>query len=222
MKSTLLNYIFIDLLMSGAIVGLFNLSNVHRLNAVPDPHHHSSPTEVPVKQTSMKMIHSDRHFLEMMIYHHQNAIEIAKLASNRSKHSEVKMLSSSILQTQTREIDQMKTWYKMWYDTDVTIDSKGMMQHHLAMMKMHRNSGMMGMYKSRMSIQRDLMTLNNSPDFDREFIRQMIAHHQIEIHIAQMHLKHSTHLEVKNLAQSMIEAHRAEISQMQQWIQQWN
>jgi uncharacterized protein (DUF305 family) len=56
----------------------------------------------------------DKLFLSEMIDHHQGAIEMAKLAKNQAKHSEIKQMANDIITAQTSEISQMKTWQQDW------------------------------------------------------------------------------------------------------------
>ena len=57
----------------------------------------------------------ERHFLEQMIPHHEDAVAMAELALTRAEHPELKQLAETIIRDQTREIDQMSSWYKAWY-----------------------------------------------------------------------------------------------------------
>lgn len=56
----------------------------------------------------------DKKFLELMIEHHQGAIDMAKPAEANASHKEVKELASAIITAQTKEMDQMKAWQKEW------------------------------------------------------------------------------------------------------------
>ena len=47
-------------------------------------------------------------FAQMMITHHQGAIEMAKLAGDKAEHQEIKQLASEIIKAQEREIEIMK------------------------------------------------------------------------------------------------------------------
>lgn len=67
----------------------------------------------------------------------------------------------------------------------------------------------------------DLYALQNAPDFDREFIQQMIPHHQMGVMMASMVLNSTQRPEIRKLAQSIITSQTAEINQMQQWYQNW-
>jgi uncharacterized protein (DUF305 family) len=56
----------------------------------------------------------DKKFLELMIEHHQSAIDMAKPGAANAQHEEVKTLANAIVTDQTKEISQMQTWQKEW------------------------------------------------------------------------------------------------------------
>jgi uncharacterized protein (DUF305 family) len=71
----------------------------------------------------------DKAFVEMMIAHHQGAIDMAVLAKDNAKHDEIKKLSEDIIAAQTKEIEQMKQWQQAWgYSSDEMMN--GMHQGH--------------------------------------------------------------------------------------------
>ncbi|HLP43730.1 MAG TPA: DUF305 domain-containing protein, partial [Candidatus Nanoarchaeia archaeon] len=53
----------------------------------------------------------DRHFIEQMIPHHEGAIEMAKLALEKSKRPEILSLANGIIDAQQSEITNMQKWY---------------------------------------------------------------------------------------------------------------
>jgi uncharacterized protein (DUF305 family) len=57
----------------------------------------------------------DLRFINAMIPHHEGAITMAKDASSKSRHSEIKKLAQDIITSQQKEIDQMKEWRQAWY-----------------------------------------------------------------------------------------------------------
>lgn len=57
----------------------------------------------------------DQEFISQMILHHQSAIEMAKLALTKSKREEIINLSNAVIETQGREVEEMKSWQKLWY-----------------------------------------------------------------------------------------------------------
>jgi len=59
--------------------------------------------------------HFDEAFIDAMIPHHQSAIEMAQVASEKSKIPEIKELAQNIVSAQKREIEQMRHWREQWY-----------------------------------------------------------------------------------------------------------
>jgi uncharacterized protein (DUF305 family) len=57
----------------------------------------------------------DEAFIDAMIPHHRSAIEMAQVASKKSKIPEIKELAGNIVSAQKLEIEQMKQWRKEWY-----------------------------------------------------------------------------------------------------------
>lgn len=227
MKNKNLIYGLIGLLSSSALGGLLIINNTQAQSPNPQHNIHHPFAQVTPSQPSQPlqrrmMTQVDRHFIEMMIPHHENAIEMAKLALNRAKHPEIKKLAQAIIKDQNREIEQMRSWYKKWYGTEVPATPMAGM----GMMRMHQGRGE-GMNRGmmRMSMHRDMQVhldiLKNASDFDREFIREMIPHHQTAVMMSYMVVNSGTHPELRNLAQSIIQTQTAEITQMQQWYQAW-
>lgn len=188
-----------------------------------------SPGNLPAGRTGMPgmMAQADQHFIVMMIPHHEGAIAMAELAASRAKHPEIKKLAETIKTTQTQEIRQMRAWYQQWYGTDVPDWTPGM-GRGAGMMSRNRipsappMPGRMGrgrMNQGRMGT--DLDALKQAPDFDREFLAQMIPHHQMALMMSTMASSNATRPEIRALAQSIIRSQSAEIEQMQQWYQAW-
>ncbi|PSB24942.1 DUF305 domain-containing protein [Stenomitos frigidus] len=225
-------YSLTGLLAIGALTGtlLVNRTQAQSPNA---------DQPAPPPQSGM-MAPSAQHFIEMMIPHHQDAVEMANLALARAKHPELKTLAVAIKRDQTREIQQMRGWYKAWYGKEVPatamMNGSGMMGNQGMMgsqqgtgQGMMGGSGMMGnqqgmgqgMMTRNGMMRTDLTALKNAPDFDKEFLRQMIPHHQMAVHMAQMVQNQKTRPEIRTLAQSILKSQTAEIKQMQQWQKAW-
>lgn len=61
----------------------------------------------------------DEVFLSEMIVHHQGAIEMSRDVVENSHHPELKNFADRIIETQTKEVDQMKQWQHEWgYHTE--------------------------------------------------------------------------------------------------------
>jgi uncharacterized protein (DUF305 family) len=57
----------------------------------------------------------DRAFIDAMIPHHQSAIEMARVASEKSENPQIKELAENIVSAQQAEIEQLKQWRVDWY-----------------------------------------------------------------------------------------------------------
>ena len=137
----------------------------------------------------------DRHFMEQMIPHHEDAVAMAELALSRAEHPELKQLAETIIRDQTREIEQMRTWYRSWYGIDAPAGDGGFGGRD-------GGGGMMG--GGMMNDEADLEALEAAPVFDKEFIEQMIPHHQMGVMMARMVLSRSDRPEIQDLARAII------------------
>jgi uncharacterized protein (DUF305 family) len=57
----------------------------------------------------------DKAFIEMMVPHHEGAIQMANHELTRGTNPEIRALAQSIIKSQTLQIAQMKRWYQSWY-----------------------------------------------------------------------------------------------------------
>jgi uncharacterized protein (DUF305 family) len=224
MKSKNLLYGLLGLLSSSAVSGLLIISSTQAQTPNYEQNYHLLSKQANAPKRGM-MMQTDQHFIEMMIPHHQRAVEMADLALTRAQHPEIKNLAVAIKKDQTREIEQLRIWYKAWYGKEVPVmamNNQGMMANH-GNMGQQMNPDMMEMQRNckMKCMNMDLETLKNAPDFDQEFIRQMIPHHRMAVKMSQMIAKKTTKREIRNLAESIIKTQTAEIKQMEQWYKTW-
>jgi uncharacterized protein (DUF305 family) len=57
----------------------------------------------------------DKAFIDAVIPHHQSAIEMAKVAHEKSHNPRIKELAEKIMSAQQAEIEQMTHWRQQWY-----------------------------------------------------------------------------------------------------------
>ncbi|MFZ2522936.1 MAG: DUF305 domain-containing protein [Minisyncoccia bacterium] len=152
----------------------------------------------------------DKHFIEQMIPHHDGAVAMAKLALEKSKRPEIKTLATAIIESQTKEINDMTGWYKDWFGKDVSKVSTGMM-----------GGGMMSQSGMHMGGQEDMAALENAKDFDQVFLEAMVPHHQLALMMVRMLEAGSNKPEMLQLAENITASQSKEIQQMQAWYVQW-
>jgi len=61
-------------------------------------------------QPMMPSVPTDRTFLEGMIPHHQDAVEMSRLCLQKAARAELKRFCQGVIEVQTREIAQFKNW----------------------------------------------------------------------------------------------------------------
>ncbi len=176
-----------------------------------DMNHGSSASTTTTGGTAtMQDAPIDRQFIDMMVPHHQGAVEMAKIAQTRAEHPEIKTLAGNIIASQTNEIGQMKQWRAMWFGSDQTPP--------MDQMPMMPGMSMSGMHMDMMA---DITTLQTASPFDKAFLQAMIPHHQSAIDAAKIAQKQGQHPELMQLATSIITDQQKEIDQMQSWLKTW-
>ena len=141
----------------------------------------------------------DRRFIADMITHHQGAVEMAKLALERADREEIKTMARAIISAQTKEITEMESWQQQWDYGNNTICQDDV------------NHGSMGM-SDHMSMTTDELQTKTGSDFDKEFLAQMIMHHQRAINMAAPGEANAKHQEVKDLTHDVIAAQTRKLS----------
>ena len=146
---------------------------------------------------------ADISFAQLMIPHHQQAVEMADLALARETSLDVRQLAEAIKGAQDPEIQMMSGWLQEWG----------------APMKMgddHGSHDMGGMTMSGMMTDEQMQALADATgaDFDRMWLEMMIAHHEGAISMADQVKAESTNAEVTALADAVIAGQTAEIDTM--------
>lgn len=137
---------------------------------------------------------ADLHFAQMMIPHHQQAIEMSQIAFKNSKDPDVIEMAKQIKDAQSPEIIQMKSWLtKSGLDADAP--------HNMMMSGMLSEAEMSALKKS------------NGTSFDKLFLAGMIKHHEGALLMVQM-VDESKNSEVKTLAENISTSQRIEIETM--------
>ncbi|PND56873.1 DUF305 domain-containing protein [Mycobacterium sp. ENV421] len=142
-------------------------------------------------------------FAQMMIPHHQQAVDLAAIAAVHTTNQAVRTLAGKISDEQQPEIDAMKALLVQW-DVDPTMgDHSG---HGAAMQGMVDDATMT-----------KLKSLNG-PQFDTLWLQAMIGHHQGAIEMAKAEIANGQSADLTAMAKSMVTAQQAEIDQMKQML----
>ncbi len=151
----------------------------------------------------------DEAYIADMLAHHEGALNMAEQAGAVTAHEEIRTLSGNIIQSQSMEMMQMREWQKAWGYKETM--SGGHMSHGGAGMDMG------GDMVEMMNKLKDL----EGEEYDKEFLKQMILHHEQAVQMSRYAETNAKHQEVKDLASEVITAQTAEIEQMKQWQSKW-
>ncbi|MFD7496279.1 DUF305 domain-containing protein [Streptomyces sp. NPDC059832] len=156
---------------------------------------------------------ADVTFAQQMIPHHQQAIEMAKLADGRAFDPEIKKLATAIEKAQDPEINTMKGWLTSWGKPLPASSSP--MGDMPGMDHGSDGSGMPGMMSGK---DMDDLAAAKGRDFDKRFAQLMIGHHQGAVTMAEDEQKNGDNAGAKKLAGAVVTAQTAEIEQMNKII----
>ena len=147
----------------------------------------------------------DLQFIDTMSVHHQAAVDMASLVPKRAGHAEIQALAADIMLGQLKEISDMKSWRGEWFkDAAPAV-----------------NMELPGMHDSMKDADMKNLEGLKGTDFDLEFIRQMIPHHEGAVQMAKDAEKRATKPQLKTLAAAIVKAQEAEIANMKQWQKAW-
>ncbi len=138
---------------------------------------------------------ADVMFAQMMIPHHQQAVDMGTLAETRASDPAVKKLAAQIKAEQAPEITLMKSWLD---EANATMD-------------MGHDMGMGGMLDET---EMEALTNATGAAFDKLYLEGMIEHHKGAIHMAQMVID-SENAEVAKLGKAIIDSQTKQIAYME-------
>ena len=140
-------------------------------------------------------------FAQMMIPHHEQAIELSDMALDPTTNAspEVLALAERIKAAQDPEISRMSALLEAWGEPVSPMDG------------MDHGSMMSGMLSAAELAAIDALT---GSAFDDAWLAAMVAHHQGAISMAQEVLDNGSDIEIRSLAEAIIAGQQAEIDEM--------
>jgi uncharacterized protein (DUF305 family) len=140
----------------------------------------------------------DQAFIDAMVPHHQQAIEMAEAGKARGlSEPDLDRIADDIIASQQGEIDQMLAWREEWFGS--------------------RELGpvlpeVLGLSESELGMEHGSVDeITDADDVDATFAEMMIPHHEGAIAMAVVAEERAEREEVKNLAAAIIEAQEREV-----------
>lgn len=138
-------------------------------------------------------------FLQMMIPHHRQGMEIARIARERATRPEIKTLAEAIEATQTTEVGTMTSWLQST-GKPMTADPKAHGDHaHL--------------HTTDPAAIKALSTLQGA-EFERRFLNLLIGHQHNAVEMGRLEVKSGKHADTKAFAKRIDQSRSAQVQMM--------
>lgn len=135
-------------------------------------------------------------FLQMMIPHHRQGVEIVRLARERGQNAEVRSLAATIESTQRDEIEKMTGWLHAWQQP-LTPAADAHAGHDVPETDL-----------------RQITSLRKSEAFDRDLLQLLIAHQDDAVQLALKEGYGGANPQVKTWAKQMEQSRIQQITTM--------
>ncbi|MFE9836591.1 DUF305 domain-containing protein [Streptomyces sp. NPDC005551] len=143
---------------------------------------------------------ADVTFAQLMVPHHEQALQMAALAGARASDTQVKDIAAKIEKAQDAEIRTLKGWLKSW-KAPTAMESMPGMDHH-------GGDGMMtGTDMKRLEDMKGAA-------FDKAFAEMMVDHHNGAIGMARDEQRHGENTGAVRMAGDIVEGQSAEVAQL--------
>lgn len=140
-------------------------------------------------------------FGQMMIPHHEQALELAEMVPDRSTDPAVIALAARIAAEQQPEISGMKALLLQWeVDPNAAAHGSG-----------HAGMAMAGMVDDATMVKLDILT---GAKFDELWLQSMINHHRGAIEMAKVEIADGRNADMITMARNIASAQQAEVDQM--------
>jgi uncharacterized protein (DUF305 family) len=152
-----------------------------------------------ITQTSDSMVHSftvtdEKTFLENMIPHHMEAVETSRLILSQTKDHDLSQFTKGVIDSQSKEIEQMKTWIREWFNTEYSNNSN---------------------YEPMMGNLLDYL----GTEQEKVYVEGMIRHHQGAIEMAKKALILNIRPETRLMAENIIKVQESEVKTLKDWLE---
>jgi uncharacterized protein (DUF305 family) len=181
-------------------------------------------TSAPAPSSAQQAGHNadDVAFAQQMIPHHSQALDMAKLVPSRSTNPKVIDLASRIEKAQDPEIQRMQSWLTGWGAGSSSSAMPSMTHESMPGMGTSTSTPGMDHDMPGMMSDADMQKLDQAKgaEFDKMWLDMMIKHHQGAVDMAKTELDKGSNADAKALAQKIIDAQQAEITEMQGLLSQ--
>ena len=144
---------------------------------------------------------TDVMFLQMLVYHQKQGLEMTAAAATRAQRPELKVLAQAVRATEKDELTMMQSWLTQW-QKPVDVDTNK---------SLHADHG--GLPATGPAEIKALTTVS-SKAFDTAFLNLFLAHQHNAIEMAHLETTNGANRTVKDFAARVRESRQGEVQQM--------
>ncbi|WP_336207526.1 DUF305 domain-containing protein [Nonomuraea sp. LPB2021202275-12-8] len=144
---------------------------------------------------------ADVTFVQMMVQHHRQGIQIAKVGADRATTPELKTLTAAIVTTQQSEVEMMLRWLHAWGQPLNAPD--GAHDHHGGLPEID---------------QKRIAALKRSKELEPDLLTLMITHQEGAVQMAAAEVRDGVAPAATQWAAQVQESRKAQIAQMRELL----
>jgi uncharacterized protein (DUF305 family) len=153
------------------------------------------------RMKNMKMTGDfDIDFANMMIEHHQGAIDMGEQEVSSGKDDKIKGMAQRIITSQKEEIAKLQDFVKTYKPSG--------MKH-----------GEGELQKSMSDMESKMKNMQMTGDIDKDFATMMVSHHEGAVEMSKMQLANGMSSKLKQMAQKTITEQNKEIKEFKSWLE---
>lgn len=141
-------------------------------------------------------------FVQMMVQHHRQGIEIARVGAERATTPELRTMAAAIAGTQQSEVEMMLRWLHAWGQPLTPPD--GAHDHHGGLPETARER---------------IAALRTADPFEPAFLTLLIAHQEGAVRMAETEIRDGVSPEVTRWAGQVRESRRAQVASMRELLE---
>ena len=154
----------------------------------------------------------DLHYIDMTIMHHQQGVEMARLAEQKGQNARVRAFAKKTADDQQRDIAELRGHRQHRYSDRPEMDHSQMMAH-MEHMSAKDKKMMQDMMRHSQEDMQKLQAAEGAA-FDRLFLDTMTRHHRMAVDMSRDAVAKAEHREIKDFARKTITKQQAEITEM--------
>jgi uncharacterized protein (DUF305 family) len=145
----------------------------------------------------------DRQFIDMLVPHHEAAIEMVRIAQARGQRAELKAVAEEIERVQAQEMEDMLAWREAWFGSRTT----PAMNEVPVLLEPGAPVASGAVLTSNFTV--DVESLRTAPEpFEATFIDTFLKHQQRAVEAAELAIRRARQQEILDLSGSMLAEHQ--------------